>query len=167
MVLIVAAMVALLVALLVASGLVSAGSRMPLADPTPTVGVFLTNVYRLWMPSDLKIDSIWPYGPEERVYIGEYSEASQDMAGWRLHSVVGDQWYDFVADEPVCYGIEIVSGPDAECEVLTPWSIHYIPPGCYVWTLQSVWNDAGDIAVLYNASGQVVDEYCYGLFVII
>jgi hypothetical protein len=34
--------------LLLVSNLVSAGSRTPLADPTPTAAAFLPNIYREW-----------------------------------------------------------------------------------------------------------------------
>lgn len=156
--------------LLAASGLVSAGSKRPLADPTETVGVFLPYVGRNEEPeptqepevSDLKISWINPRGTDEDVIIDNNGAAPQDMTGWRLHSVIGNQWYDFPAGEILWSGAYVHSGPDADCGGLVPWSVRLVPRSCLVWTTEYIWDDAGDKAVLYDAAGQVVDEFCYG-----
>jgi len=75
------------------------------------------------------------------------------MMGWRIHSVVGDQWYDFPADYTLAAGASVYvhSGPDA----------YSTPPIHLLWGHAYIWSNSGDQAVLYDDLGQVVDSYSY------
>lgn len=161
---------AAMLVLLVASSLVSARSSRPMADPTETVAVFLPAINRDWaQQQDVTISKLWYEGQLEEVGLSNNGNDSQDMTGWRLHSVVGDQWYNFPMglDLPPQEGtnLYVYSGPDAIWYLPSsdlPWDAQWIPPLELVWTTEYIWDDGGDKAVLHDASGQVVDEWCYG-----
>ncbi|MGC8838368.1 MAG: lamin tail domain-containing protein, partial [Anaerolineae bacterium] len=77
-------------------------------------------------------------GSDEYVRIDNIGGAVQNMTGWRIWSVVGDQTYYF----PTGYTLEagasvyVHSGPDARHD----------PPTHLRWTTAYIWNDAGDEA---------------------
>jgi hypothetical protein len=75
------------------------------------------------------------------------------MTGWKINSVVGNQWYYFPSGYTLAADttVRVHSGPDAINN----------PPGDLLWTTAYIWNNDGDKAVLYNSVGQAVDSYCY------
>ena len=158
------------VMLLVASDLVSAGGRGPMVAPTGTVTLFLPYIERneeqepppAPEPPDVAVRVINEATTEERVVLDNNSSEAPDLTGWRLHSVVGNQWFDFPAGDVLYQQLDVLSGPAADCGGLTPGSVQWVVGHCYVWSTDYIWDDAGDKAVLYDAFGQVVDDYCYG-----
>lgn len=71
------------------------------------------------------------------------------MAGWRIHSVVGDQWYTFPS-----YALE----PGASVYVE---SYSAAPPSSgnhLLWTNQPIWRNEGDQADLLTPQGVIVDS---------
>ena len=147
--------------LLAGSTLVSAARLSPLADPTETVGIFLPRVLRVfdpdWTPEPvprLSIKSLEHETRNEYVEIANTGNAGQTMTGWRIHSAIGDQWFDFPAGFVLAAGATVRgnSGPDAVAA----------PPTDLLWQTSYVWLNEGDRAVLYDDAGQVVDEVCYG-----
>ena len=92
-------------------------------------------------------------GRDEYVRITNDGDAAQNMTGWSILSVVGNQRYHF----PIGFVLEpgasvrIHSGPDAVDN----------PPTDLKWTDRYIWLNDGDKAELYNASGQLIDSYCY------
>jgi len=89
---------------------------------------------------------------DEYIRIDNAGSAPQSMAGWRIQSVVGNQWYHFPPDYVLQAktSVFIHSGPAAKEH----------PPTDLRWTTSYIWNNSGDKAVLYNGSAPV-DEYCY------
>jgi hypothetical protein len=75
------------------------------------------------------------------------------MTGWRIQSVVGDQWYAFPVGYVLAAGstVQVNSGPDAVDN----------PPTDLRWTTAYMWNNNGDQARLYDAHGSVVDTWSY------
>ncbi len=117
----------------------------PTATPTPTPqpgGGKLTIVYLQYS------------GRDEYVEIQNEGPGDQDMTGWTLVSVVGNQVYDFPPGFALGVGhrVRVHSGPDA----YESW------PTDLKWTRAYIWNNAGDKAELRDPRGVVVDSYCYG-----
>jgi len=104
-------------------------------------------------PANLQIASLIYDGRDERIAITNYGAQAQSMTGWKIHSVVGSQWYYFPSGYTLAAGatVRVHSGPDASSN----------PPGDLLWTTAYIWNNDGDKAVLYNSAGQQVDSYCY------
>ena len=117
-------------------------TAMPTSSPTATAA-----------PVDgLRISSLQYSGRDEYVEITNHG-ASQDMTKWRLHSVVGNQWYTFETGLVLGLGgsARIHSGPDA----------FSAPPSDFRWTGAYRWNNDGDEARLLDAEGKVVDSRSY------
>ena len=73
------------------------------------------------------------------------------MAGWRLEDEAENTYYfPNITLVPGAY-VRIHSGPDA----------YSSPPTDYLWTTRYIWNNDGDTAYLYDATGQLVDTYSY------
>lgn len=103
---------------------------------------------------ELHIYDLIYYECDERVQINNQGDAAQDLTGWRIQSVVENQWYTFPDGYILAAGSSVFvhSGPDAQIS----------PPIHLLWDYDYKWRNAGDKALLYNADGQIVDTYCYG-----
>ncbi len=103
--------------------------------------------------SDLRISRLSYSGRDEYVEISNHGAGSQDMSGWRIVSVVGNQTYWFPAGYTLGTGsyVRVHSGPDAYRD----------PPTDLRWTMGYIWNNSGDEAVLYDEKGSVVDRKRY------
>jgi hypothetical protein len=117
----------------------------------------LPGVFRGSLPtarSDLRIVEILYSECDERIQFENCGDASQDMTGWQIQSVVEDQWYTFPGGYVLNAGavVYVHSGPESASS----------PPAHLQWDLDYKWRNAGDEAVLYDDAGQVVDTYCYG-----
>jgi hypothetical protein len=116
-------------------------------------------VVRGYLPSapqaDLYIEALQYDASDESVQITNRGTAPQDMTGWRIHSVVGDQWYDFPAGYTLATGasVQVHSGPDALDN----------PPTDLLWGYAYIWRNDGDVAILYNSDDEFVDSYAYSL----
>ena len=124
------------------------------ASPDVTFTLFLPMVVGGYAPHpDLYIEALQYETTDEYVQITNRGDASQDMTGWRIHSVVGDQWYDFPAAYTLAAGasVRVHSGPDAFDN----------PPTDLLWGLAHIWLNEGDKAVLYDDSNTAIDSFCY------
>lgn len=112
--------------------------------PTPTTGP-TTNTLRI---TALSYD-----GRDEYVQIHNDGPNVQNMSGWKIHSVTGDQWYSFPNGYVLAAGadVRVHSGPDAVDN----------PPTDLRWTGSYIWNNDGDEARLINAEGVEVDRWGY------
>ncbi len=123
----------------------------PTATPTPAPSATPTP------PSQggvLRIAHLQYSGRDEYVEIRNDGPGAQSMTGWTLVSVVGNQHYAFPANFVLEPGrtVRVHSGPGA----FERW------PTDLKWTSAYIWNNSGDKAELRDASGSVVDTYCYG-----
>ncbi|MCL6576676.1 lamin tail domain-containing protein, partial [Kyrpidia sp.] len=86
----------------------------------------------------------------EIVVIRNADSKDIDMTGWKLVSTEGNQTYHFPTGYVLKAGatVRIVSGPKAAD----------MPPGQLAWTTANIWNNNGDTAVLYDASGKEVSR---------
>lgn len=124
------------------------------ASPDVTFTLFLPMVTGGYTPhATLYIEALQYETTDEYVQITNRGDASQEMTGWRIHSVTGDQWYDFPAAYTLAAGasVRVHSGPDAFSN----------PPVDLLWALVHIWRNEGDKAILYDNSGTEIDSFCY------
>jgi len=126
----------------------------PTHTPTPTVTLTATPTATTGpSANELHITGLQYSGRDEHVEITNNGPGAQDMTGWRIQSVVGDQWFTFPTGYVLAAGswVRVHSGPDAMDN----------PPSHLRWSTVYIWNNDGDEAKLYNAAGQVVDNWAY------
>ena len=124
------------------------------ASPDVTFTLFLPMVIGGYTPhADLYIEALQYETTDEYIQITNRGDAPQEMTGWRIHSVTGDQWYDFPAAYTLAAGASarVHSGPDALDN----------PPADLLWALVHIWRNEGDKAVLYDDFNTEIDSFCY------
>ena len=116
-------------------------TRTPTATSTPVQEI------------DCRISALEHAGSDEYVEIRNYAASVQGMSGWKIHSVQGDQWFEFPFGYSLAPGgvVRVHSGPEAIND----------PPDDLWWTGAYVWNDSGDEARLVDDRGRVVDVWSY------
>ena len=133
----------------------NAGPVVPASTPTPTPTPYATPTPTTTPSSgpSLRISDIRYSGSDEYVEITNSGPGAQVMTGWRIWSVVGDQWYTFPAGYTLAAGayVRVHSGPGAIND----------PPADLRWTGSYIWNNEGDEARLINPVGQTVDSWAY------
>ena len=127
-------------------------SVTPTESPTPVATATATATPT---GNDLRITALqFSGGTREYIGITNYGPDNQNMTGWRVRSVIGNQWYAF----PVAYIlhagdiVKLYSGTIAE----------HNPPASLRWTMAAVWEDDGDEARLYDVLGILIDSLAYG-----
>ncbi|MBI4199181.1 MAG: lamin tail domain-containing protein [Chloroflexi bacterium] len=87
----------------------------------------------------------------EVVIIANLGGAPQDMSGWTLLSVQGNQRFAFPPGFVLNPGatVRVTSGPNAYAN----------PPAVLRWTTQYIWNNDGDPAVLYDSQAREVSRF--------
>lgn len=85
----------------------------------------------------------------EVVTIQNQGTVDVDLSGWKLVSETGNQTSTFPPGTVIRRGgtLKVVSGPKAQAAVDT-----------LVWTKSYIWNNDGDPAALYDASGKLVSR---------
>jgi hypothetical protein len=146
---------AVLVAALAAAGWLSAAASEPATrTAVDRLYVYLPYVVGVREPEpDVRISELQYQGTDEWLELVNQGTAEQDMTGWVIHSVVGDQWFAFEAGYTLAprATVQVHSGPDAAAD----------PPADLLWETKHTWNNEGDKAVLYDAEGRQVDTSCY------
>lgn len=130
-----------------------ASTATPTATPSPTATVAPWATSLTPPAAGLRITALQYAGTDEYVEITNQGATAQDVTGWRLWSVVGDQTYHFPAGYVLGAGawVRVHSGPAATDS----------PPQHLRWTGAYIWNNDGDEARLYNAGGNEVDRWGY------
>jgi len=136
--------------------------QTPTPTATPTSTPATTSTPTEVAISSVAIGDIRCETREEYVRIDNEGSASQDLTDWRIQSyestdsgcVPAGQWYTFPTGYVLDAGASVYvhSGPDAANN----------PPTDLKWVGSYVWHNDGDVAVLYDAAGAVIDTYCYG-----
>jgi len=132
------------------------------ATPTPTATPTATSTATERPVRELTIGYIRYETRDEYVRIDNQGTASQNMTNWEIQSyknVDGGcepayKWYTFPTEYVLAPGASVYvhSGPHAIDN----------PPDDLKWMAAYIWHNEGDVAKLYDASGAVVDTYCYG-----
>ncbi len=117
----------------------------PTTTPAPTPG-----------PSDtLVIVELSGHSDPEYVDVYNFGTTAQDMTGWYIVSVIGQETFYFPGGYVLNSAgfVQIESGDSA---------LHN-PPLQLLWTSQTVWNNSGDKAILYNSANKPLSSACYGI----
>jgi len=131
----------------------------PTDTPTPTATP--TSTLTEEPVSDVVIESIRYETKDECIWIDNQGTAAQSMTGWKIQSYAYDgscyptnQWYTFPNGYVLGAGesVKVHSGPNAIDD----------PPGDLKWTGAYIWNNDGDVGVLYDALGGEIHRYAYG-----
>jgi hypothetical protein len=103
--------------------------------------------------SDLTITYLHYSGQDEYLEITNQGADAQDMTGWQIQTMRGNQWYSFPPGYTLPAGdhVRVHSGPEA----WSSWPVHL------KWTTAYRWSDGDDEARLYDAYGSLVDSWGY------
>ena len=107
----------------------------------------------------LKIKAIKNDGLQEYVTIINQGTVAQPMSGWVLASLCGEAFYPFPDDlmfEPGMI-VMVQSGLQESKKTYNDQDV------CTVlwWTIDQVWNNHGDTAILFDANGLEIDRHSY------
>jgi serine/threonine-protein kinase len=104
--------------------------------------------------ADVQINLLSSNTTPEYILLQNQGTAPQDLSGWYLESTVGPQSFNFP--------IGFVLSPSATVRIESYIGAKNEPPQTLLWSLDAIWNNAGDKAVLRNAAGRVISSRCYG-----
>jgi len=107
-------------------------------------------------PSDtILIVELSGHSDPEYVDVYNFGTTAQDMTGWYLVSVIGGETFDF----PDGYSL----GSADLVQIESGGTAINNPPLQLFWTSDTVWNNSGDKAILYNSVNEPVSSACYGI----
>jgi hypothetical protein len=105
------------------------------------------------------INKIHNVGLQESVSIQNQGTVAQPMSGWILASLRGESFYTF--PDPLIFlpgmTVFIHSGQERPIKVRNS-KIARID---LLWTNEQVWNNHGDLAILFDANGVEIDRFVY------
>ena len=109
--------------------------------------------------ANLKIEAVHNDGLQESVTIINQGTVIQPMSGWVLASLRGQALYPFPDDLLLRPSMNVMvhSGRQEPQKALT----HQTARVDLLWTTDQIWNNHGDIAILFDANGQEIDRYSY------
>jgi hypothetical protein len=109
--------------------------------------------------ADLKIESVQNNGLQESLTIINRGTVVQPMSGWVLASLRGQVFYEFPEGLILHAGMIAVVHSGQQEPQKAP-SHHDVWRELF-WTTEQIWNNHGDIAILFDANGQEIDRYSY------
>ena len=104
--------------------------------------------------ADLKITRLSGAEIPEAVVIQNTGTLTQNLSGWYLESTIGSQTFNFPA------GYMLAPGTMVRIESYT--GAKNDPPGTLLWSVDPIWRNAGDKALLRNTAGAAISAQCYG-----
>lgn len=107
----------------------------------------------------LKIKAVKNDGLQEYAAIINRGTVAQPMSGWVLASLRGQTFYPFPDDlifEPGMI-VKVQSGQREPKNTNNDWGIWKN----LLWTIDQVWNNRGDTAILFDANGLEIDRHSY------
>ena len=109
--------------------------------------------------ANLEIEAVHNDGLQESVTIVNQGTIIQPMSGWVLASLRGQAFYPFPDDLLLRPSMNVMvhSGQQEPQKALT----HQTARVDLLWTTEQIWNNHGDIAILFDANGQEIDRYSY------
>jgi hypothetical protein len=107
----------------------------------------------------LIIKKIHNDGLQESVSIHNKGTVAQPMSGWILASLRGELFYAFPDQLIFLPGMTVIvhSGQQTLEKV---WGSKFAQVDLF-WTKEQVWNNRGDMAILFDADGNEIDRYAY------
>lgn len=104
--------------------------------------------------SAVKITRLEGGSTPEVVVVENSGDADQNLSGWYLESTIGPQTFNFPG------GYVLAAGGALRIESYT--GARNDPPGTLFWTIDPIWRNAGDKAVLRDTAGAAISTQCYG-----
>ncbi|MBI5566216.1 MAG: protein kinase [Chloroflexi bacterium] len=104
--------------------------------------------------AEVKITRLEGTGVPEILVIENSGNVAQDLSGWYVESTIGPQTYNFPG------GYKLEAGGAVRLESYT--GAKNDPPGTLLWSVDPIWRNSGDKAVLRNTAGAAVSTQCYG-----
>lgn len=104
--------------------------------------------------SAVKITRLEGGSMPEVVVVENSGDADQNLSGWYLESTIGPQTFNFPG------GYILAAGGALRIESYT--GARNDPPGTLFWTIDPIWRNAGDKAVLRDTAGAAISTQCYG-----
>ncbi len=92
-------------------------------------------------------------GRSEAVVIANEGHMDQPLTGWMLASLHGAQVFRFEDG--------MVLRPGARVTVTSGQGVAHKPPAVLAWTDETVWNNRGDVALLFDHDGEEVARFAY------
>lgn len=123
-------------------GLIQRGNSL---TPTPTA---------LPARAEVKITRLDGTSMPEVLVLENSGGTAQDLSGWYVESTIGPQTYNFPG------GYKLEAGSAVRIESYT--GAKNDPPGTLLWSIDPIWRNAGDKAVLRNTAGAAISTQCYG-----
>lgn len=107
----------------------------------------------------LNIKKIHNNGLQESVSLHNQGSVAQPMSGWIMASIRGELFYTFPDNLIFLPGMTVVvhSGQQVQGQVRSG----RIAQIDLFWTNEQVWNNHGDMAILFDADGFEIDRYVY------
>jgi serine/threonine-protein kinase len=90
----------------------------------------------------------------EYILLQNQGNAPQDLSGWYIESTVGFQTFNF----PSGFALD----PGASTRIESYTGAKNDPPQTLMWTIDAIWNNAGDQAILRDEAGKAISSKCYG-----
>jgi hypothetical protein len=101
----------------------------------------------------VRVQEVRNEGRSEAVVIANDGHADQPLTGWTLASLKGTQVFRFQDG--------LVLRPGARITVTSGEGVAHKPPAVLGWTDETVWNNRGDVAVLFDYEGEEVARFAY------
>lgn len=103
--------------------------------------------------TQLRIVTIHNDGLRESITLANQGTLAQPMCGWALATLRGERFYFFPDD--------VVMLPEMTVTIHSGQDALDAPPSDLLWTHEQMWNNRGDVAVLFDCDGLEVDRYAY------
>ena len=105
----------------------------------------------------IRIREVVNDGLSEAVVIANEGHMDQPLTGWALASLKGLRVFRF----PDGFVLPPGGTVTVDGQVISREGVRHEPPKALGWTDEAVWNNRGDIAVLFDYQGEEVDRYAY------
>jgi hypothetical protein len=92
-------------------------------------------------------------GRSESVVVANEGHVDQPLTGWVLASLQGPQVFRFEDG--------MVLRPGGRVTVTSGQGVEHKPPAVLAWTDETVWNNRGDVALLFDYEGEEVARFAY------
>ncbi|MBZ5641094.1 MAG: lamin tail domain-containing protein [Acidobacteriia bacterium] len=108
---------------------------------------------KLVLGARIRVKEVRNEGRSESVVIANEGHMDQPLTGWMLASLKGTQVFRF--DDG------LVLHPGASVIVTSGQGVAHKPPTTLAWTDETVWNNRGDVALLFDYEGSEVARFAY------
>ena len=101
----------------------------------------------------IRIREVLNDGRAEEVVLVNEGHVGQPMTGWSLASLRGVRVFHFEDG--------FVMEPGASVKIKSGDGVAHHPPAVLAWTDETVWNNRGDVALLFDCEGEEVARFAY------